>query len=238
MNINLPLLKQALVGQMQKNNVVSNNLSNINTDGFKKDRLFFEALKDEMNAPAKVRQVTDFEAGQLHDTGNPLDCAITGSGFFVVEMPEGLAYTREGHFQVDQDGFLRNGANLPVLGEGGLINVLTPQGAMPDSLTITEKGEIYADDQAVGKLLISDFENSAALQKIGNSLFRAGRGAMEIEASDAVVRQGFLEGSNVNPAEEMMALIEVQRQFESVQRTVRTMDEVLKNAVNKIGSYS
>lgn len=236
MDINLPLLKQAMVGQVDRNSVVANNLANINTKGFKKDIIFFDKLQNEMEVTIQARQAIDFNQGALIETQNPLDLALSGRGFFTVETENGVGYTREGNFKLDADGILRNSSGYAVLGQGGWISLLGDK-LNPKEISITQDGEIFVDEEMVDKLLISDFEAQDKLRKIGANLFMANEDMMPIEARDVEVQQGFLEESNVNAADEMIELIEVERQFESVQRIVRTLDDVFRAAATQVGQY-
>lgn len=237
MEINLPGLKQALIGQANRTEVISNNLANINTNGFKKDILFFEKLKEEMDADPGAREATYFEQGPLKKTDNPLDFAIAGNGFFTVETESGMAYTREGHFKVNQDGVLRTATGHMVYGYAGPITVLTNENMNPREIAVSKDGEVFADGVYMDRLMITDFEVPNNLQKSGTNLFKDNGNAVAFEVDLPTVQQGFLEGSNVNPAEEMIQLIEVQRQFESIQRMVRTMDTMFKEAVSSVGQY-
>ncbi len=235
--LNLTKLKQAMMGQMDRTNVTSNNLANINTSGFKRDEIFFHTLSEELDLSEDITQSVDFSQGQLRETGNPLDIAISGRGFFSVETENGdVAYTREGSLHVDGDGTLRNQSGLPVLGEGGWINVLTEFGA-PSEISITEKGEVYGDGALMDRIVVVDFEGKNALRKLGGNLFSKNEEALEFQVEDAQVKQGFLESSNVNPANEMIELIEIQREFESMQKMVRALDDVYRQAVSQVGEY-
>lgn len=236
MEINLSKLKQAMIGQVDKNNVISNNLANINTTGFKKDVLFFETLADEMSDKDGAKHTVDLAQGHLKNTSNPLDLAISGKGFFTVETENGFGYTRDGHFKMDADGVLRSSAGNPVLGENGWI-ALMYDGMNPKEITVTREGEIFVNGEFFDRLKLTDFESISELKKTGNNLFIAKDEAFPLEVENPEVCQGFLEDSNVSPVQEMIELIEVQRQFESIQRMVRSMDEVFKSAVNQVGQY-
>ncbi len=236
MRINLTPLKQAMLGQLQQNDVIANNLANINTRGFKKDLVFFEVLKNDPDAEAKPRMATDFAQGALTQTSNPLDVALSGSGFFTVETENGIAYTRDGHFKLDENGVLRTQQGYPVLGEGGWIS-LVGDDLTPKNITITQDGEIYLDDQYVDRLAINDFEDYSQIKKRGDNVFITADDVEPLPVEKVEVRQGFLEESNINPAEEMIQLIEVQRQFESIQRMVRALDETFRKAAGEIGKY-
>ena len=237
MQFELTKLKQAMMAQMDRNDLVANNLANIGTTGFKKDQLFFHTLSDELDISKSMSHATNFEQGPLQETGNPFDLAIFGKGFFKVEMENGnVAFTRDGVFHIDENGTLKNKSNMPVMGDGGWINVLSEFGT-PSEIKITERGEVFADGQLIDKIIITNFETLNALQKIGGGLFKADEKALEYGVEEPSIRQGFLEGSNVNPAQEMIELIEIQRSFEGIQRMIRALDDAYKKAVTQVGSY-
>ncbi|HGY55148.1 MAG TPA: flagellar basal-body rod protein FlgF [Caldithrix abyssi] len=238
MEITLPRLKMALMGQLSKNEIVANNLANMDTNGYKKDIIFFEHLKKNMDkTDSGAQQSVYFKQGPLKQTKNPFDFALSGRGFFTVETANGIAYTREGHFKVDEDGILRTVRNEPVMGASGWISVVLDDNITPEKITVTKDGEIFADGKYLDKLQITDFEDIGKLVKKGNNMFvvQGDAGAFDVEEPN--VQQGFLEGSNVNPAEEMIQLIEVQRQFESAQKMVQSMDSIFRTAVNRIAEY-
>ncbi len=236
MHINLNNLKQAMTGQIDKNNVIANNLANINTTGYKKDFIFFDAFGKELEKREGQKQTINFDQGQLKETTNPLDIALSGRGFFSVETDNGTAYTREGHFKLDSDGVLRTGSGQAVLGEGGPL-VILGKNIKPDKITITQNGEVYCDDEYIDRLALVDLENKGQMRKIGSNMFLSKEEPEPLELDQVSVHQGFLEESNVNPADEMIQLIEVQRQFESLQRMVRTLDDVFRTASLSVGKY-
>ncbi|MGH1365009.1 MAG: flagellar hook-basal body protein [Calditrichia bacterium] len=235
MNMELAKLKASLIGQVRKNEIVANNLANINTTGFKKDRLFLELLEGDETAGEKVNFRTDFRTGQLQTTDNPLDVAIAGEGYLVVEEDSGeTALTRNGHLRISADGRLETADGKPVLGENGWIQVTSPDAILAD-FTITQSGEIYANEQFLDRLQLVNYENPESLIKLGGNLFQATDESVPMLIGDSQVQQGFLENSNVNPVEEMVQLVELQRQFESVQRMVRSLDDTFKLAANQVG---
>jgi len=236
MDITLPLLKQAMTGQVERNNLVANNLANVNTTGFKKDIIFFDTLNEKLGSGLRPSQTTDHSQGTLVETQNPLDLALDGKGFFTVETDDGLRYTRQGSFKMDAEGVLRNSAGYALLGQGGRI-IITGKKQNPSEISVSKDGELFVDGELMDKLLISDFETEDVLKKTGTNLFRAPDDAVLLEPSSTMVHQGFLESSNVNPADEMVELIEVERQFESMQRIVRTLDDVFKAAATQVGQY-
>jgi len=228
-------LKHALVSQANRNEVVANNLANINTNGFKKDVMFFDFLDKKAQEKPEGQQSIDFSQGTLKQTNNDLDFALSGRGFFVIETEEGSGYTRQGHFKLDKDGTLIDSANRPVMGENGPITVIG-ENFKPNTISAAQNGEIFADDQLVGRLRIVDFENIDDLKKAGGNLFTADE-TLELDIYEPTIHQGFLEESNVNPADEMIQLIEVQRQFEGIQKMVRSLDEVFRMAASRVGKY-
>jgi len=220
-----------MVAQLQKNDIVANNLANINITGYKKDVVFLEVLKDETNPKVNIR--TDYSQGSMKQTNNPLDLAISGPGFFTIETDQGEAYTRDGHFTVDDQGILRTSGGNAVLGQGGWINLI-PDNTKVGQVNITTLGDIYVDDTLIDTLRITDFADYSGLRKIGQNLFRASADVETRTVEEPNVLQGNLEESNVSAVQEMVNLIEIQRQFESSQRIVKTIDRALGRAVNQI----
>lgn len=236
MEVSLGKLKNTLMAQVNRSSVVSNNLANQNTIGYKKDISFLDVLNEKSKSNQTLEVATNYDQGVMRKTDNPLDVALSGNGFFTVETDYGEAYTRDGHFRLDEQGVLKNSAGMPVLGEGGWI-VLNSDFSKPHDISITESGEIFVDGEMADRLRISEFESTAELEKIGSNMFRATDRALEIESVNPMVHQGVLENSNVNPIEEMMSLIEIQRQFESSQKMVRGLDDIYRNAVSQVGRY-
>ena len=234
MDFNLSELKNSLVAQVNKNKVVANNLANSNTVGFKKSIPFSEYLEVDKEGTSSIRSSQDFSQGEVEKTGNPLDFALTGSGFFTLDKDGKEIYSRNGHFTVDRDGFLVSTNNDPVLGEGGLINI-APNGIQPKEIQVNKDGEIYADGKMVGKLLISDFPPSVKLRQIGENSYvpNNDRNLPEI-VEQPNINQGQLEGSNVNPVQEMTGLMELKRTFESSQRVLKVLDRVMGKAASRI----
>ena len=234
-------LYAALTGNltaMRRLDVVSNNLANANTAGFKQDRLAFQSLLAN-NAPAAAqgdspvmageRFYTDFSQGPLKQTGNSMDLAIEGDGFFVVQTASGPAYTRQGNFSRNAGGRLVNADGLEVQGAGGPITI------NGSSVDINVRGEISVDGVRVGALQIVDFPQPYALQKIGSSLFVPAAQVAPQPAANARVSQGFVENSNVSVIKEMVQMIETSRYFETCQRVVQNYDNMTSKAANELG---
>ncbi|MGA1863329.1 flagellar hook-basal body protein [Deferribacter thermophilus] len=235
----------------RKIEIISNNLANINTTSYKReDAVFTNYLyKDERNPQGLIRQseynktinntvslhsvFTDFESGNLMHTGNKLDLALeTKNTFFAVETPFGIRFTRDGHFTLDKDRRLVNKDGFPVLSRNYENNegIILPDG----DITITEKGEILVNGAIVDQLFIAEVDDPSKMQKMGRNLYAA-IGFVPDESESPVVKQGFLEGSNVNPVKEMVAIIDAMRGFETYQKVIQTIDEINSRTSNDIG---
>jgi len=227
-----------MLPRTQKLDIIANNLANANTAGFKADRVFLIGLIDtELSAESTdtldmaVTAVTEFRQGALYETENDLDLALEGDGFFAVETVDGTAYTRNGTLRLDAEGWLVNSEGMPILGWGGPIEIAG------NRAVVSENGEVWVDGEVVDSLMIMDFPRPYDLKKLGNSLFVPVDPMEEgVEAEHVRVRQGFLEGSNVRPIEEMVDMLTVYRTYEAAQSTIKYQDETLSKAVNEVGS--
>ncbi|MER3522592.1 MAG: flagellar basal-body rod protein FlgF [Ignavibacteria bacterium] len=234
---------------MVKLEVIANNLANINTSGFKKDGLFVQMMNDPGIAPVvgagklstrvQTERVTDFSEGSLVQTSNPLDLALQGRGFFVVQTPQGTRYTRNGNFTIALDGTLTTGDGFPVLAKDGTIKFPDLQQLAQESVRILPTGEIHVGTKAIGALRIVDFEDTTRLQKAGGALFSLDStddtGMHEVELP--TVRQGYLEESNVDGIAEMIEMIEITRHFESNQKAIASQDATLEKVL-EVGKFS
>jgi flagellar basal-body rod protein FlgG len=243
-----PVLSGALA-QEKRLEVIANNLANVNTAGFKRDQPLFEAIGlppgpsagvDGSIRPSptfeRLHQIsTDFTPGVVRTTGEPLDLAIEGEGFFSVQTPQGVRYTRGGSFTIDAQGQLTTQDGFPVLGTGGPITL--PPGLIQIDAEgrISVKGtEVGAQPTEVDLLPIFRFSDPSRLKKVGQTLFEA-EGGDAVPFPEGRMRQGALEGANVNPVEEMVAMIAVMRLYESAQKAIQTADEVAAKAANEVG---
>lgn len=226
---NIQDVTRAMVSRITSQEVTANNIANSNTAGFKKDRIFQEALDQAgKTQQGSVRQVTVFEQGPLKNTGNPLDIALSGDGFFSIEADGREYYTRDGNFKVDPDGLLRLESGGLVMGESGPIQAV-------GDITIDKQGSVFVKGTEVDRLKIVSFPDSEQLRKHGNTLFRADDDAISQRPSNVSVMQGYIEGSNVNPMEEMVSMMTAYRYFEADQKVLQTHDEILDKAANQIG---
>jgi flagellar basal-body rod protein FlgF len=221
--------------------VIANNLANANTVGFKKDKVFLQTMldaslvmqKDANQNPLLLdaeNVATDFGQGALRSTGNPLDVALSGRGYFALETPNGVRYTRAGAFTLNADGYLVDSNGYTVQGDAGPITI--PSG----DVTISENGAIIVGGQEVAQLKIVDFEEPDALVKQGENLFKARAGATECPTLQITMRQGFLEDSNVNVVQEMVEMIKLQNTYQTSARVLMAQDESLNKAVNDVGT--
>jgi len=204
---------------------ISNNLANQNTNAFKKDILSFNQSLT-MNYVSE----TDFSPGSVRYTGNDLDVALEGKGFFKVQTANGMRYTRDGVFGINAEGVLITRNGDPVLGQSGPIKI---QGK---KVIIANDGQVVVDNVPGDRLAVVDFEQPRLLKKEGGSYFshqEEGRGMSA--AKNVSVKQSYLESSNVNPTEEIVKMLEAFRAFESVQKAIQSIDEITSKMINDQG---
>ncbi len=228
------------IDMLDKLNVVANNLANINTVGFKKDRVSFEKVLDNAGNMrggngvltddtiiARENVFTDFTAGPIKRTGNVFHMALDGDGFFAVSTPQGTAYTRQGNFQRDRNGRLTTIDGYEVQGRnGGPITI--PGG----TLQVDKSGNVMVDGTSVGNINIVDFQKPYQLQKAGKALFLPTNPQNTPQpVQNTSVLQGYIEDSNVNAIAEMTQIIDCNRGFESCQRAIRSYDDMAGQAI-------
>lgn len=207
---------------------------NLMEDGKVLDKLVFQPAPHvigTMNAGFRLEKLeTDFSQGELQSTGNQLDFAIQGKGFFTVETPEGTRYTRDGSFKINSENALVTAEGYSVIGTEGPIVI---EGTV---VAVNESGELLVDGELVNKLKIAAFENNRDLRKIGEGLFKFEETLEpeEIDFQGALI-QGHLENANVDPVKEMVEMMTLFRGYESSQRMVRAYDESIGKAVNDVG---
>ena len=181
--------------------------------------------------------VTNFQPGELHATGNSMDFALEGPGFFTVQLPNGqMAYTRSGQFQINSNGQLVTQAGYLVMGTGGPLK-FNP--ASTDPITISTTGEVSQGQQQVGTLKLTEFTNPQYLTMIGAGDFMANRpDANPVAATSTKVRQGFLEGANASPTTEMSGLVTAMRMFEANQKVMQMESDRMSKTIADLGSTS
>ena len=234
-------------------NVVSNNLANVDTAGFKRDKLGIRSFKEVLaikqndtepispNRIGKMRMgvtssvaFTNFDQGPLKNTERKTDIALEGKGMFVVgrRSEDGTMkeyYTRDGGLSVNQLGQLMTKNGEFVLGENGIITVENGK------FSISQTGDVYNDrNEFVDKMRLTSFADFSELRKVGNNLYTATEAKKE-EPFSGVVVQGFLESSNVNTVQEMVEMISVMRAYESNQKVLTTYDATMEKIANEVG---
>ena len=253
----LHVARTGLEAQDARMRVIANNLANIGTSGFKRDRADFQTLAYQDTRVAGQRSTGETAyavglnlgngvsvqgtsrintQGTLNTTGNAFDLALDGDGLFQVELPGGRqGYTRAGNFTLSATGQLVTAQGYPVQPA-----IEVPQGAQ--SITVSPDGTVTAVSQGeaepseLGQLTVASFANPAGLQAIGDNFLveTAASGAAEIgpagEAGRGSIRQGMLEASNVNVVEELVEMIEAQRAYEINSKMISAVDEMLRNA--------
>lgn len=244
-----------MVNEQKRLDVISNNLANSATLGYKQesvssqafDQLLTIKIRDgsqayhneaigTMSLGVKVGEVyTDYSQGSVRETGGNFDLAISGNGFFTINYTNSSGetstrYTRDGSFQVTRDGILVDTEGNRVQGEGGDIRIPTDA----KSIAIDKDGTITVDGAVVDRLKITDFEDYDYILKVGDNMYTVVDGATERPATGTVL-QGYTEQSNVNVVSEMVDMITVTRAYEANQKVIRSMDTMLEKAVNQVG---
>lgn len=213
--------------QERKLEAVSNDLANANTTGYKQDVVSFDKA-------FKARLNTDHAQGDVKLTGNPLDVALASEGFFKVDTPNGIQYTRNGNFTLDANGVLVDSNGNPILGQGGAI--FLEVGNLETDLNINEAGEIVVAGEVLDALDIVTFEDVNKLEKQEKNLYAyTGDPRDEIAPDQVVVKHRSLEGSNVQVVEEMVRMIDYHKMFDTFSKSMRTFDEIDGKAINDVG---
>lgn len=227
----------ALAGAISREQAIaslSNNLANINTTGFKKSNLSFEAIlsgavqeetANGINYDRIGKSYTDFSPGPMRSTGNPLDLAIEGGGFFKVQGPDGVLYTRRGDLAINQEGLLTTSNGLPLLADGNVPITL------PDTdiskIVVRDDGTIHTigprdSKSEVGQLAIVEIADKQKLSPVSDTTFALEVGALEMPSEVFRVVQGKLEQSNVNMTEGMTQMIDHYRTYETYQKVIKS----------------
>lgn len=238
----LSITEVGMINGMSHLNLIAHNMANADTAGFKRDisveRPFTEFLGRGLSDIADlklepeqlaVKGVTDHRAGVLRYTGNRLDVAIEGDGFFALTTPDGPLYTRQGSFILDASGQLTTANGYSVNTLEGDVRLTT------DEPRIDKQGAIWQGDHYMGRLKLVRFADPANLEKVGSGLYAGGKAVGMLEQDDGFsVRQGYVEASNVNVMSEMVDLMSTMRQIESSQKVLRGYDEMMDIAIRTL----
>ncbi len=218
--------------RMKNLEVVANNLANLNTTGFKKELPFSEIMNQ--YGQTQVQQVTDFKQGNLTQTNNPLDLAISGKGFFVVQTDNGTQLTRNGSFKISNDGYLTDQQGNKVLGQSGFIKFDMLSFEKQKTITISKDGEVKYGNQPIDTLMIAKMDDQQDTTRTSGVDFSPNGGYQTANLSDYQVKQGYLEDSNVNPVNEMESMIQINNEYQSASKMITFLDKSLDEA-NQIG---
>ncbi len=232
-----------LRARMETLDMLANNLANAATGGFKSDREFYSLFvsPDAQGAPESAglattvpvieKHWTDLSQGLLVPTGNSLDLAFSGKGFFTATGPNGPLYTRNGSFRLSPAGVLVTADGYPLQAQGG--KNIHAQSASP--LEVLPDGEVRQDHQTLGKLELVEFPENSEINKQGNNYFRPADSNTKLAAAAAPqIAQGKIESSNVSAAEGAVRLVSVMRQFEMLQRAVALGSDMNRRAIEEV----
>lgn len=220
---------------------VSRNVSNMNTAGYRADEIKFselisDAAKDPVSFASQGTEFISRQGGAIEKTDNPLDLAIDGDAWFALRTPQGVIYTRDGRMKIDQDGMLRSVNGHDVLDAGGLPIQLDPEGGPP---LIDQSGEIRQGEDLAGAVGLFLIDDEAKLVRQENSGVVPDIPAIPVqEFSENSVRQGYMEGANINPIREMTKLIMITRAFEGVTKMLDTSGKAQETAIRELGATS
>ncbi len=248
-----------MITQQLRLEVFSNNLSNANTIGYKKDNLF---LKDLIEAKLNllnqdgiietkdlpIAKYTDFSPGAFEQTKNPLDLVIENpNSFFILEDESGEQFlTRAGNFTLNKDGSITAMDGKYLIGDTGRINFLREfindnssiQNSISSKIKITERGEVYFNEALIGRIQLVEVSNPETLEKVSKTYFKPTEETLQrlVPVEEATLRQGWIENSNVDVVTEMVNLIDLQRLFELGAKVIQTNDSTLEQSI-RVGRF-
>jgi flagellar basal-body rod protein FlgG len=248
MNVSLYQAAAAMNAQARWQEVITQNLAAGSVPGYRKQDVSFSAVQAGLD-PTSANLVgsrylipaataaTNFEGGEIRATGNQMDFAIEGPGFFEVQLAGGQhGYTRDGEFSLNAQGQLVTKQGYVVLGDGGPIQ-MDPNSSSP--ITVSASGDVSQGDQARGHIHVVEFSQPRSLTSIGGGYFLADHaGANPATASTSTIRQGFLEASNSSPTVQMASLITAMRMFEANQKVLQMQDERMGRVITDLGATS
>ncbi|MFH1484623.1 MAG: flagellar hook-basal body protein [Chloroflexota bacterium] len=246
----------AMVAEFARQQALANDIANVRSNGYKRDDTFLRSFREigvplagtntlaplaaiqggmraagRLSAGVLIDEITpNLSQGELKETGRTLDLAIEGNGFFVVQDAGGLLYTRNGSFAYNREGFLTTTDGKLVMGKEGPIQT------RGSSFVVLEDGRVLGNNALLGELRLVDFDSPKGLIKLDSGLFSAAGGALSRDAQGAVVKQGYLEQSNLSLVRGMVEVLSVVRSYQASQRLLRYQDETLRMAVGELGS--
>jgi len=225
--------------------VIATNIANVSTPGFKAERIMFAELvagrapypssstigtRPGLSFVSEVGMLRDTADGGMTQTGNTLDLAINGSGYFAVETPSGTRYTRQGAFRLDQEGRIVTADGYPLLDAQNRPISIRPG---ETRIEISTKGAVTTESGEIARIQIAQFENEQAMRKIGAGLYETDQDPIPSEVP-AEIRQGMLEGSNVKAVTEVTSMMEILRRYQSAQKIIDSEHELERRAIEKL----
>lgn len=251
-----------MIANQERQDIIANNIANVNTTGFKKDihvrRTFDDYLTQARDQARPVKPinreiyntmiqadvpgathevVTAFKQGDLRITNNTLDAALMGKGFFAVQTNEGVRYTRDGSFRLNNQNQLVTSQGYRVLGEGGEGGEGTPITINGTNVTFQEDGSILVDGLRTASFKLVDFSDYTKVQKEGESFITYAGETQEILPAQPDVEQGYLEGSNVNAITEMTAMLFNNRHYELSAKTLKSVENTVNRAIVELSKF-
>jgi flagellar basal-body rod protein FlgG len=248
----------AMQQDMSRMDRVASNLANISTPGYKREVVAIRPFLDAIGEVATARGVEpeahdartasvaaqfsvmfDMRPGTVKNTGEALDVALTGEGFFEISTEEGLAYTRQGNFKTDARGRLVTAQGQAVMGKAGEIYLTTPSPVIDQAGQLTEPDATsISPGTTLAQLKVVRFDDPQEMRRMGNGLLAAGTGMVVMDAADVRIKQGALENANVDTMHEMVQMIQTMRHFESMQKVIQGYDDMVGTAIHKLGDLS
>jgi flagellar basal-body rod protein FlgF len=226
--------------------VIANNLANVSAPGFKRESSKFEEYiahvrpAEDQTGPQTVSFVKDAgvlrdsSQGNIEHTGATYDLALTSKGYFQIQTPAGMRYTRDGHFSLDANGNLVTSEGYAVQGDGGGITIAPIDGEINIAPDGTVSSVVNGVGNQLGRVKVVDFANDAAMTKIGSSLYSTSQ--QPTEPASVNMRQGSLEASNVQPVIEISHMIEVMRAYEATATLAKSQEDLMQQAITQLGT--
>ncbi len=249
--------KQGMLSALHLNDTIANNMANISTTGFKQSKVVFKNIQDtaienlDKNKHSEDGKKTvgsislgsgvdsviiDFQQGAIKSTGNPLDLAINGDGFFRIKKENGdVAYTRNGNFLLAADGTLKTVSGESVLGKEGPIKIDIKRNQASE-IIISEDGSIELEQEKIGQVDLVDFKDKTSLKSVGSSMYvPINPDEKPVKAENCQVTQGAIESSNANVIGTMVNSITAMRTYETLNNIMQTTSKTLEKNVNNVG---
>ena len=225
--------------------VIANNLANVSTEGYKRESAKFEeyvtqvAPSEGQTGPQKLSFVKDagtsrdLSQGNLQDTGGSYDFALNGKGFFAVQTPQGIRYTRDGHFTLDANGQIVTEQGYALQGDGGAVTITPNDSNVQVSKDGTISSTVNGISNQIGKLQVVDFADDSTLTKQGDNLYSTAQAPTA--PAGTIIRQGALEASNVQPVLEISHMIEVMRAYQATATLSQSQEDMTRQAITQLG---